>query len=128
MLNYAHVRTSKMTDGTISPRLCPLEKGPVLVRKGNQKVESTTLPSRQNVNTPLTTDILAQNSPFWLFITGDLVFYAIMAGKEAGDKYWCHWCQLGKHEWQIWPYTNTTPTCWTIEELALKGQEYDGKK
>jgi hypothetical protein len=53
----------------------------------------------------------------------------MMVGKEAGDSYWCHWCQLGKPEWQTWPYTSTTaPTCWTIEELVLKGQEYKGKK
>jgi hypothetical protein len=53
----------------------------------------------------------------------------MMVGKEAGDRYWCHWCQLGKPEWQTWPYTpSTTPTCWTIEELVKKGNEYGGKK
>ncbi len=51
-----------------------------------------------------------------------------MVGKEDGDRYWCHWCQMPKTEWQQWPYATTKPTCWTIEELVEKGTEYDGKK
>ena len=45
-------------------------------------------------------DVLVQSGPFRLFITGDLAFYAMMVGKEDGDRYWCRWCQMPKTEWQ----------------------------
>jgi hypothetical protein len=114
MIKYSNPGTSKMTDGAITT---------FMPGSGSGEYYSTFEGERLRP-----TDVLLQNSPFRLFITGDLAFYAMMVGKEDGDRYWCHWCQLGKPEWQTWPYTSSSPACWTIEELVAKGQEYDEKK
>jgi hypothetical protein len=133
MLNYSDTGSSKMTDGTLTMFMPSRECGSTSREGGSTNEEGEQAEDRREeyystfkAERKRPSDVLVQNSPFCLFITGDLAFYAMMVGKEAGDRYMCHWCQLGKPE--CWPYTSITPTCWTIEELVLKGQEYNGKK
>jgi hypothetical protein len=45
-------------------------------------------------------DTLVLNVPIGVFITGDLAFYATVAGKEGMDKAHCHWCKLKSVECQ----------------------------
>jgi hypothetical protein len=34
--------------------------------------------------------------PMELFMAGDILFYAIVLGKEGFATWWCNWCQLFK--------------------------------
>jgi hypothetical protein len=60
-------------------------------------------------------DTLVLNVPIRVFITGDLAFYATVVGKEGMDKAHCHWCKLGKHQWQ--KCGHPLGVKWTLQEL-----------
>ena len=34
------------------------------------------------------------------FLAGDLMFLAMIMGKEGFSMAWCNWCKLSKAEWQ----------------------------
>jgi hypothetical protein len=42
---------------------------------------------------------------FYLFITGDLAFYADVLGMPNSSSYWCPWCLVSHKEWQAEPNT-----------------------
>jgi hypothetical protein len=60
-------------------------------------------------------DTLVHTVPIRVFITGDLAFYATVAGKEGMDKAHCHWCKLKSAEWQ--EYAHARGMIWDLEEM-----------
>jgi hypothetical protein len=55
--------------------------------------------------------------PIRVFITGDLAFYATVAGKEGMDKAHCHWCKLKSAKWQACAHERGMR--WGSEEIKL---------
>ncbi|KAL7547083.1 LOW QUALITY PROTEIN: hypothetical protein ACHAWF_010401 [Thalassiosira exigua] len=48
------------------------------------------------------------------YVAGDLVFLAIMMGKESFTSAWCNWCKLSKAEWQD---SDCNPELWELKTI-----------
>ena len=63
-----------------------------------------------------TADQLLKEIPIWLGMTGDLLFYSLVLGKENISGVWCWRCMMSRKEWNV--LEGTRGRNWTIRNIT----------
>jgi hypothetical protein len=54
------------------------------------------------------------------FLAGDLVFLAVIMGKDNFSLSWCNWCKYSKTEWQVDCDVNNNDMLWDINGINVQ--------
>jgi hypothetical protein len=61
-------------------------------------------------------DQLIRTVPVELWMSGDLLFFAIALGREGSASHWCQYCDKSSADWKVDGHTPGTP--WTIANIV----------